>query len=74
MRGRLASGILRRAGLHELIAASDEDYVALAVRLAKDAAYRAEIRERIAASRASLFEDAAPLRGMEDFLVRAARP
>jgi predicted O-linked N-acetylglucosamine transferase (SPINDLY family) len=73
MRGRLASGILRRAGLHELVAASDEEYVALAVRLAKDAAYRAEIRERIAAARGILFEDMAPIRGMEDFLVQTAR-
>ncbi len=77
MRGRLASGILKRLGLAELVAASDEDYVALAVRLVKDPGYRAHVRERIETSRAALFEDMAPIRAMEDFLVavkeRAAR-
>ena len=72
MRGRLASGILKRIGLPELVAASDEDYVALAVRLVTDPAYRGNVRERIEASRAALFEDMAPIRAMEDFLVEAA--
>lgn len=73
MRGRLASGILKRMGLAELVAASDEDYISLAVRLMTDADYRAGVRERIAASRGVLFEDMAPIRAMEDFLVQAAR-
>jgi protein O-GlcNAc transferase len=69
MRGRLASGILKRMGLSELVAASDEDYVSLAVRLATDAAYRASVRERMQKARGSLFEDLAPIRALEDFLV-----
>ncbi len=36
MRGRFASGILRRLGMAELIAASDQEYVELIVRLARD--------------------------------------
>ena len=71
MRGRLASGILRRMGLSELIARSEEDYVALAVRLVRDHEYREHIRERIEASRHVLFADLAPIRAMEDFLVKA---
>jgi len=71
MRGRLASGILRRMGLSELIARSEEDYVALAVRLVRDREYREHVRERIEASRHVLFADLAPIRAMEDFLAKA---
>ena len=71
LRGRLASGILKRMGLAELIAGSEEDYVALAVRLARDAEYRTHIRGRIEASRRVLFEDMAPIRALEDFLLTA---
>jgi predicted O-linked N-acetylglucosamine transferase (SPINDLY family) len=73
MRGRLASGILKQMGLSELIAHTEEDYVALAVKLARDAEYREHIRSRIAASRHVLFEDVAPIRALEDFLVKATR-
>ena len=71
MRGRLASGILKRMGLPELVARSEEDYVALAVKLARDTEYRKHVRERIEASRHVLFADLAPIRAMEDFLVKA---
>ena len=68
MRGRLASGILRRMGLPELIARSEEDYVGLAVRLVQDVDYREHVRERIKASRHVLFEDSRPIRALEYFL------
>ena len=68
MRGRLASGILKRMGLTELVAQSEEEYIGLAVRLAKDADYRGHIRDRIEKSRSILFEDVAPIRALEDFL------
>jgi len=70
LRGRLASGILKRIGLPDLVAADGEQYVALAVRLAQDAGYRAEIRRRMAAGRPILFEDSAPIRALEDFLAQ----
>ena len=41
-------------------------------RLVTDPGYRGHVRERIEASRAVLFEDMAPIRAMEDFLVEAA--
>ena len=72
MRGRLASGILRRMGITELVAQSEEDYVKLVVRLAQDAQYGAHMRERIQTSRSILFEDAAPIRAMEAFLSEVA--
>ena len=73
MRGRLASGLLKRIGLPELVAASEEDYIALGVRLAEDTGYRQSIRERIEASRHVLFEDLAPIRALEDFLTGVVR-
>jgi len=73
MRGRLASGILKQMGLSELIAHTEEDYVALAVKLVQDAEYREQIRERIAASRHVLYADIAPIRALEAFLVKATR-
>jgi protein O-GlcNAc transferase len=69
MRGRLASGILKRMSLTELVAQSEEDYIELAVRLAKDNDYRRHVRDRIEKSRSILFEDIATIRALEDFLV-----
>jgi protein O-GlcNAc transferase len=71
LRGRLASGPLKRIGLPELVAHSDEEYVEIAVRLARAAGYRRHVRERIVASRALLFEDRAPIHAMERFLSEA---
>src|SRR6266852_3379031 len=69
LRGRLASGILRRMGLQELIAGSEEDYISLAVKLIQDGEYRDRVRKRIETERHVLFEDIAPVRALEDFLV-----
>jgi protein O-GlcNAc transferase len=68
LRGRLASGPMRQAGLSELVAESDEDYVEIAVRLARDVAYRKELRTRIAAARVPLYDDLAPVRALGTFL------
>jgi predicted O-linked N-acetylglucosamine transferase (SPINDLY family) len=73
MRGRLASGILKRMGLSELVATSEEDYIAIAVRLAQDAEYRRRMRERIVKTRHILFGDLAPVRALEEFLINASR-
>lgn len=68
LRGRLASGILRRMGLPELVTKTSEDYVDLAVRLAQDAEFSMRIRGRIDSSRDVLVGDIAPIRAMEEFL------
>lgn len=73
MRGRLASGIVKRMGLDELVAGSDEEYVALAARLAQDGGYRESIRSRMLSSRHVLFGDVAPIRALEAFLAQVAR-
>jgi predicted O-linked N-acetylglucosamine transferase (SPINDLY family) len=70
LRGRLASGILKRIGLPELVAADEAQYVELAVRLARDAGYREDIRRRIGQRRGALFDDTAPIRALEAFLAQ----
>jgi predicted O-linked N-acetylglucosamine transferase (SPINDLY family) len=68
MRGRLAGGILRRMGLQELVAATNEAYVELAVKLARDGEFRQRIRQRMETSCDVLFDDVSPVRALEDFL------
>ena len=69
MRGRLASGILRRMGMPELIANNEEEYVNLVVHLVQDRAYRQAIQEKIAVNRSILFDDLTPIRALEEFLL-----
>jgi predicted O-linked N-acetylglucosamine transferase (SPINDLY family) len=71
MRGRLASGILKRIGVPELVVADADGYVATAVRLCRDDGYRARLRSRIEAGRDPLFEDKRPIRALEAFLAAA---
>ena len=68
MRGRLASGILRRMGMAELVVDTNEAYVDLAVRLARDRQYRESVRQRLESSRDVLFDDVLPVRALGDFL------
>ncbi len=72
LRGRLASGILKRLQLQELVVAGAGDYVALAVKLVRDRAYREDVRKRIAAQRQLLYEDRAPILALEEFLAQGA--
>jgi len=68
MRGRLASGLLRRLGVVETVAADVDGYVSLAVGLARDSRRRSALKRRIASQLPGLFHDAAPLRAMERFI------
>ena len=72
MRGRLASGILKRMGLPELVTRVEKDYVALAVKLAQVAEYRRDVRNRIAKSSHVLYGDLVPIRALEGFLIEQA--
>lgn len=71
LRGRLASGLLRRASLSELVAERDETYVEIAVRLARDETYRKDLRSRIATARVALYDDLASVRALGTFLTDA---
>jgi protein O-GlcNAc transferase len=68
MRGRQTSGMLEVLGATELIAASRDDYLRIAARLATDAAWRAEQRACIERGRKRLFDDRAPIDRLQEFL------
>jgi predicted O-linked N-acetylglucosamine transferase (SPINDLY family) len=70
LRGRLASGLLRHLGLHELVASDEQTYAATAVTLVRDPARRRVLREHIEAQRHLLYGDPAPIRALEDFLLQ----
>ena len=72
LRGRLASGILKRLDLHEFIASSEQAYVELAVRLARDKSFRVDLRTRIENSRHTLYDDRASVRALESLLIQFA--
>jgi predicted O-linked N-acetylglucosamine transferase (SPINDLY family) len=73
LRGRLASGILRRLGMPELVARDDDQYVAFAAQLCRDPGYRAALGKRMASACHVLFEDAAPIRALEALLLARCR-
>jgi protein O-GlcNAc transferase len=69
MRGRLASGILKRMNMHELIVEKTGDYIQVAVRLAEDKDYARQIRRRMLAAEGVLYEDVSAVRALEHALV-----
>jgi predicted O-linked N-acetylglucosamine transferase (SPINDLY family) len=71
MRGRLASGIMRRLDLPELVATSDEEFIERAVALAGDPSRRAQLKSDLTARRSLLFDDLAPVRALERCLTEA---
>jgi len=73
MRGRHTTGVLRAMGVTETIFDTVDDYVAAAVRLAQDQAWRNEVRRKIAASKHRLHRDRSAITALEDFLVRAVQ-
>jgi protein O-GlcNAc transferase len=73
LRGRLASGLLRRIGLDELVADTVPAYVDLVVRLAQDAAFWGAVQSRMVAARPGLYGDKEPVRALERFFEGAIR-
>jgi predicted O-linked N-acetylglucosamine transferase (SPINDLY family) len=71
MRGRLASGILKRLDLEDLIVATPDALVGLVARLVEDHAFAQSMRALIEARRARLFRDQSATRALETFLERA---
>ncbi|MCR4297871.1 MAG: tetratricopeptide repeat protein [Gallionella sp.] len=69
MRGRQSYAMLKAMGLDELIARDKNDYVAIALRLGTDAAWRQEIRQRIKQNIGKIFENESPVKELEQFLL-----
>jgi predicted O-linked N-acetylglucosamine transferase (SPINDLY family) len=72
LRGRHTYAFLRMIGLDELIASDFDSYVALAVRLARDAGWRDAVRSRVLERFPQLAGDTACVRALEAFLEGAA--
>jgi protein O-GlcNAc transferase len=73
MRGRQTSAMLQIMGIPELIAHSDDEYVRIAVQLARAPERRALLRQRIKASRRELFDDISTVRSLETALEKLVR-
>jgi protein O-GlcNAc transferase len=71
MRGRLASAIMRRLDLPELVATTKEGFVQKAIELAGDARKRRGLRAKIIERRKLLFQDMEPVRALEHHLTDA---
>jgi predicted O-linked N-acetylglucosamine transferase (SPINDLY family) len=78
MRGRVTSACYRQLGVLDCVADSAEHYVQLALRLASDRSWRADLSARITAAQPELFEDVRAVREIEELFVaarsRAATP
>jgi predicted O-linked N-acetylglucosamine transferase (SPINDLY family) len=70
MRGRVSAGMLRMMDMPETIAETIDDYVALAVRVARDATFRAALKARIASQKHRLYRDRSSIAALEDFISR----
>ena len=68
MRGRYTFGILKILGIEETIASSEENYVEIAVRLARDIDFRNSIINKIKKNKNRLFNDDKPIRFLEDVI------
>jgi predicted O-linked N-acetylglucosamine transferase (SPINDLY family) len=71
MRGRLASGIMRRLDLPELVASTTDAFTQSAIALALDPARCKGLRVEIEKRRGILFHDVEPVRALEQSLIGA---
>jgi predicted O-linked N-acetylglucosamine transferase (SPINDLY family) len=67
MRGRHAFAMLRLMELEETIASNQNEYTAIAVKLAREHAFYAQVKEKILNNRHRIFEDLSATRALETF-------
>ncbi|MCC7218213.1 MAG: tetratricopeptide repeat protein [Burkholderiales bacterium] len=68
MRGRQSAGMLGLMQIEECVARDEDDYVRIAAALAKDRARCDEVSRRILAAGARIFDDAAPVAALAQWL------
>jgi predicted O-linked N-acetylglucosamine transferase (SPINDLY family) len=73
VRGRYTYAYYKQMGVMDCVAASREDYVRIAVRLATDADFKEKMRRDILSRSAVLFEDVEAVRELEEFLIGAVQ-
>jgi uncharacterized protein (TIGR03032 family) len=72
LRGRITAGLYCKMQMTDCIVKTTDEYIALAVRLAKDEAFRQAIRSRIESQSGVLFDDPNEVRCLEDALLSCA--
>ncbi|HTI86470.1 MAG TPA: tetratricopeptide repeat protein [Alphaproteobacteria bacterium] len=70
VRARHAYGVLKMAGLDELIAGNSDEYVGLAVRLGRDADLRQRVRQRVQERHERPFGDGTAVAAFADWIER----
>ena len=65
--------IFRMMGVTETIAETIDDYVSIAVRLARDVPWRMAIKAKMSSSRHRVYFDSACISGLEQFLNQVVR-
>src|SRR5262249_11433402 len=73
MRSRHTAAILRMMNVTDTVATTRDDYVSIAVRLARDEPLRAAIKSTIARSKHRVYGDMTCIAALETFLNRVAR-
>src|SRR5664279_1282805 len=73
MRGRHSIAILRMMGVTETIAETIDDYVSIAVRLARDVPWRTAVKAKISANKHRVYRDRTCVSALEEFLDSVAR-
>jgi protein O-GlcNAc transferase len=73
MRGRVSAGMLRMIGMPETVAGTIDEYVSLAIRIARDPEWRASLKMRVVRDRERLYRDHTCIAALEQFLERVAR-
>jgi predicted O-linked N-acetylglucosamine transferase (SPINDLY family) len=72
LRGRYTQALYRRAGATDTVVDSAEAYVEMALRLARDHAFRAAVQRRVEAGAVHIFADRTHVDGLADALRRFA--
>jgi protein O-GlcNAc transferase len=73
MRGRHSAAILTMLGMPDMVAATPEEFIALAIRLGRDPEARLGLRRRIARDKHRLYNDRSAVEGLARYLEDAAR-
>jgi len=73
MRGRQSAGMLDMMGMTATVCESIEEYVGLAVGLARDLAWRVEVKHMIATRKRAVYRDGTCIAALEEFLDQVAR-
>jgi predicted O-linked N-acetylglucosamine transferase (SPINDLY family) len=73
MRGRVTLALYRKLGVLDCVADSSDRYVELALRIACDAEFREDLRRRVLAANAVLFEEQVAVAQIAAFLEQAVQ-